>query len=122
MTIILISFVIGTMTRGFKNLANENSSNSLNLTNEIEKFKQGARYLFGPRRQPVEDVATLCTQVVSSSKQSTVIVSNSSSSMDAIPSANLRRQKLDQQRQMVSERQKQRRQQQVSYNITKVTL
>ena len=42
--------------------------------------------------------------------------------MDAIPSANLRKQKLDQQRQMVSERQKQRRQQQVSYKITKVTL
>ena len=42
--------------------------------------------------------------------------------MDAIPSANLRKQKLDLQRQMVSERQKQRRQQQVSYKINKVTL
>jgi hypothetical protein len=35
------------------------------------------------------------------------------SRMDTIPSANLRRQKLDQQRQMMEQRQKQKRQQQV---------
>ena len=96
--------------------------NSFNLTNVIVKLSKVQDICLDPAGS-LSKMSQYYSQIVSSSKQSTVISSSHSSfSMDAIPSANLRRQKLDQQRQMVSERQKQRRQQQVSYKITKVTL